>query len=36
MCAVLDELKNSLLYNAKDICTEIIKNEIKETLNCPV
>lgn len=36
MCSVLDELKNSLLSNAKDLCAEIIKNEIKETLNVPV
>jgi len=36
MCIVLDELKNSLLMNAKDICIEILKNELIETLNCPV
>ena len=36
MCIVLDELKNSLLSNAKDICIEILKNELIETLNVPV
>ena len=36
MCVVLDELKNSLLVNAKDICIEILKNELTETLCCPV
>lgn len=36
MCIVLDELKNSLLSNAKDICIEILQNELAETLNTPV
>lgn len=36
MCIILDELKNSLLSNAKDICIEILKKELNETLNCPV
>ncbi len=33
MCNVLDDIKSSLLGKAKDICLEILKNELKEKLN---
>lgn len=36
MCNVLDDIKNSLLGKAKDICLEILKNELREKLNTEI
>lgn len=36
MCKILDDIKHSLVLNAKDICREILKNELSIFLNTTV
>ena len=36
MCKILDDIKHSLVLNAKDICREILKNELSVFLNTSV
>lgn len=36
MCKILDDIKHSLVLNAKDICREILKNELSLFLKTSV